>query len=63
MIEPEFRPASAAADGTEIRDVCEVDIKMDNSISYTILSDPGQGLGRTCHAGTISVLIIRDHLL
>lgn len=44
MIEPEFRPASAAADGTEIRDVCEVDIKMDNSISYTILSDPGQGL-------------------
>ncbi|MEC8727329.1 MAG: NAD kinase [Candidatus Puniceispirillales bacterium] len=44
MIEPEFRPASAAADGTEVRDVTEVTIKMDNSISYTILSDPGQGL-------------------
>ena len=36
--------APAAADGTEVRDVTEVTIKMDNSISYTILSDPGQGL-------------------
>ncbi|MBL6783126.1 MAG: NAD kinase [Alphaproteobacteria bacterium] len=44
MIEPDFRPVSAAADGTEIRDVSAVHIKMDKNISYTILSDPGQGL-------------------
>lgn len=44
MIDPKFRPVSAAADGTEIRDVSEVDVQMDNNISYTILSDPGQGL-------------------
>lgn len=44
MLEPDFRPASAAADGTEIRDITAVDIQMDHKINYTILSDPGQGL-------------------
>lgn len=44
MLESDFRPTSAAADGTEIRDITNVDIQMDHSISYTILSDPGQGL-------------------
>ena len=44
VLEADFRPASATADGTEIRQVIQAEIKMDTSINYTILSDPGQGL-------------------
>ena len=44
VLEPNFRPASATADGTEIRQVIQAEIRMDTDINYTILSDPGQGL-------------------
>ena len=44
VLEFNFRPASATADGTEIREVIHADVRMDTSINYTLLSDPGQGL-------------------
>lgn len=44
IIDPEFRPVSASADSIRINKVKSVSVKQDESISLTILSDPGHGL-------------------
>lgn len=43
-LDPEFRPVSAAADSFLVRHAAEVEVHIDRSITYTILSDPGDGL-------------------
>ncbi|MCG8620852.1 MAG: NAD kinase [Proteobacteria bacterium] len=43
-LDPEFRPVSAAADSFLVRHAAEVEVHIDPSITYTILSDPGDGL-------------------
>ena len=44
ILDPEFRPASAAADSVRIASVRRVTARQDDSISLTLLSDPGHGL-------------------
>ena len=44
VIEPDRRPVAAVADHEEVRDVREVDIQMDHSISMRMLFDPGHSL-------------------
>jgi NAD+ kinase len=44
VLEPEKRPVSAVADSKEVRDVSEVEIFEDRSISLTLLFDPEHAL-------------------
>jgi len=44
ILERDKRPVSATADGTEIRDVAQVDIREDRSVSLTFLFDPEHNL-------------------
>ena len=44
VIEPDKRPVSAVADSTEIRDVVEVSVWADRSITLTLLFDPEHNL-------------------
>ena len=44
VLDPDKRPVSAVADQREVRDVAEVTIKVDRSISLTLLFDPGHAL-------------------
>ena len=44
MVDPQFRPVSASADSVRITSVKSVTARQDDSISLTILSDPGHGL-------------------
>jgi NAD+ kinase len=44
VLEPDKRPVSAVADSTEVRDVREVEIFEDRSISLTLLFDPEHAL-------------------
>ena len=45
ILQPEKRPVSAVADHTEVRDVSQVDVAEDRSISMTMLFDKGHSLG------------------
>jgi NAD+ kinase len=44
MLEPEKRPVSAVADRDEVRDVVEVTVREDRSISMRMLFDPEHNL-------------------
>lgn len=44
VLEPEKRPVSAVADSTEVREVREVEIFEDRSVSLTLLFDPEHAL-------------------
>jgi len=44
IIEPEKRPVSATADNVEVRDVIQVDVAEDRSVSLTVLFDAGRSL-------------------
>ena len=44
VLEHEKRPVSAVADYTEVRDVAEVRVREDRSVSHTLLFDPDQSL-------------------
>jgi NAD+ kinase len=44
ILEAEKRPVSAVADGLEVRDVTQVDVAEDRSISMTMLFDAGHSL-------------------
>ena len=44
ILDSKFRPVSASADSNRITEVEEVLVRQDDSISLTILSDPGHGL-------------------
>jgi NAD+ kinase len=44
ILEPQKRPVSAVADSTEVRDVREVEVTEDRSISLTLLFDPQHAL-------------------
>jgi NAD+ kinase len=44
VLDPKKRPAAAVADHNEVRDVQQVDIRMDHSISMHMLFDPGHSL-------------------
>jgi NAD+ kinase len=44
VIDHDKRPVAAVADHEEVRDVREVDIRMDHSISMRMLFDPGHSL-------------------
>jgi NAD+ kinase len=44
VIDPGKRPVAAVADHEEVRDVREVDIRMDHTISMRMLFDPGHNL-------------------
>ena len=44
VIDPAKRPVAAVADHEEVRDVREVDIRMDHSVSMRMLFDPGHSL-------------------
>ena len=44
VIDPARRPVAAVADHEEVRDVREVDIRMDHMISMQMLFDPGHSL-------------------
>ena len=44
MLEADNRPVSAVADQFEVRDVAEVDIKLDRERSLTLLFDPEHAL-------------------
>ncbi len=44
VIDPARRPVAAVADHEEVRDVREVDIRMDHMISMRMLFDPGHSL-------------------
>jgi NAD+ kinase len=44
VVDPQFRPVSASADSVRITSVKSVTARQDDSISLTILSDPGHGL-------------------
>ncbi len=44
VLESEKRPVSAVADDSEIRDVTDVTVREDRSISLKMLFDPGHGL-------------------
>ena len=43
VLESEKRPVSAVADNVEVRDVIQVDVVEDRSISLTVLFDAGRG--------------------
>jgi len=43
VLEAEKRPVSAVADNVEVRDVIQVDVAEDRSISLTLLFDAGRG--------------------
>lgn len=45
VLEYDKRPVSAVADYTEVRDVAEVRVREDRSVSHTLLFDPDQSLG------------------
>lgn len=44
VLEPEKRPVAAVADHTEVRHVSEVEVKLDHSITLTMLHDAGRSL-------------------
>jgi NAD+ kinase len=44
ILEPEKRPVSAVADNVEVRDVIQVDVAEDRSVSLTVLFDAGRSL-------------------
>ena len=44
VLEQEKRPVSATADYTEVRDVADVLVREDRSITLSILFDPGHNL-------------------
>ena len=44
MLEADKRPVSAAADNVEVRDVIQVDVCEDRSLSFTLLFDAGRSL-------------------
>ena len=44
VLEPENRPVSAVADQFEVRDVAQVDVKLDHERSLTLLFDPEHAL-------------------
>jgi NAD+ kinase len=44
VLEPENRPVSAVADQFEVRDVAQVDVKLDRERSLTLLFDPEHAL-------------------
>jgi NAD+ kinase len=44
VLEPENRPVSAVADQIEVRDVAQVDVKLDRDRSLTLLFDPEHAL-------------------
>jgi NAD+ kinase len=44
VLDAEKRPANAAADNAEVRDVVSVDIREDRSISFSLLFDPEHSL-------------------
>jgi NAD+ kinase len=44
MLEADKRPVSAAADNVEVRDVIQVDVAEDRSLSFTLLFDAGRSL-------------------
>ena len=44
ILEAEKRPVSAAADNFEVRDVIQVDVVEDRSLSFTLLFDAGRSL-------------------
>jgi len=44
VLDPEKRPVMAEADGNAVRDVIQVDIRSEPSITHRILFDPGHGL-------------------
>jgi NAD+ kinase len=44
ILEPEKRPVSAVADNVEVRDVIQVDVAENRSISLTVLFDAGRSL-------------------
>ncbi len=44
VLEYDKRPVSAVADYTEVRDVAEVRVREDRSVSHTLLFDPDQSL-------------------
>lgn len=45
VLESDKRPVSAVADYTEVREVAEVRVREDRSVSHTLLFDPDQNLG------------------
>jgi NAD+ kinase len=44
VLEADKRPVAAVADHDEVRDVAAVDVRMDHSISMSLLFDPGHSL-------------------
>jgi len=44
ILDPEKRPVSAVADNVEVRDVIQVDVAEDRSVSLTVLFDAGRSL-------------------
>ena len=44
VLESEKRPVAAVADHDEVRNLCEVRVRMDPSVSTTLLFDPGHSL-------------------
>jgi len=44
VIDPDKRPVAAVADHSEVRDVMQVEVAMDHSISMHMLFDPGHSL-------------------
>ncbi|MFN3347574.1 NAD kinase [Pseudorhodoplanes sp.] len=44
VIDPDKRPVAAVADHSEVRDVTQVEVAMDHSISMHMLFDPGHSL-------------------
>jgi NAD+ kinase len=44
MLESDKRPVSAVADNVEVRDVIQVDVVEDRSLSFTLLFDAGRSL-------------------
>jgi NAD+ kinase len=45
VLEPDKRPVSAVADYTEVREVIEVRVREDRSVTLNLLFDPDQNLG------------------
>ena len=44
MLEADKRPVAAVADHDEVRDVAQVDVRMDHAIAIKMLFDPGHSL-------------------
>ena len=55
ILEPEKRPVSAVADNVEVRDVIQVDVAEDRSVSLTVLFDAGRSLEERMLAEQFSV--------